>query len=373
MARQFLHEVELARGLDPRQRLSRPGRKLGRELRRGVGPVGGLDHRHHPLAHLGTGRADHSGVGHLRMLDQQVLDLLRIDVHPARDDHEALAVGQEQIAVLVQPPDIAQGGPAARVIGGGRLLRVVVIFERVIALEIDVADHARRQFVALVVADVDDAEVGAAHRSRLPQPLFRVDDGHAVALGPSVVLDQDRAEPVDHGPLDRHGAWRRGVDGQLQRRDVVAGADILGQFQHTDEVGRHPLAVGHAVGVDGGQGQFGIEPVHQHHRAAEMLHPHRPAQRRGMIQRRRAEIDAGLVHTEAGLGHHCGHGHGGDVAVLGQFRPNALGPSRGARGIEHLAASHLVGDAGGGLGRDLVLPHPIAGNDAAQREQRQVR
>uniref|UniRef100_A0A0N4Z3R1 Transcriptional regulator n=1 Tax=Parastrongyloides trichosuri TaxID=131310 RepID=A0A0N4Z3R1_PARTI len=174
------------------------------------------------------------------------------DIHPARDDHEALAVGQEQIAVLVQPPDIAQGRPAARVIGGRRLVRVVVVFERVLALEIDVADLARRQLIPFIVADMDHAEIGLAHRAGLLQPLVRVDDGHAVALGPGVVFDQDRPPPVDHRLLDRHGTRGRGVDGQLQRRDVVFRAHLIRQFQDADEVGRHPLAVAPPCRPDAG-------------------------------------------------------------------------------------------------------------------------
>jgi hypothetical protein len=94
-----------------------------------LGPVGGLDDRHDLLAHLLVRRADHRHVGDLGMADQQVLDLLRIDVHAAGDDHEALAVGEEQIAVLVDPADVAERRPAVLVAALGGLFRIVVVFE----------------------------------------------------------------------------------------------------------------------------------------------------------------------------------------------------------------------------------------------------
>ena len=71
---------------------------------------------------------------------EHVLDLLRVDVHPAGDDHEGLAVGEEQVAVVVEVADIADGGPV-RVLGMprlGGLLRVVVVLERrLVAFEVD--------------------------------------------------------------------------------------------------------------------------------------------------------------------------------------------------------------------------------------------
>jgi hypothetical protein len=38
---------------------------------------------------------------------QHVLGLLRVDVHPAGDDREGLAVGEKQEAVLVEISDVA--------------------------------------------------------------------------------------------------------------------------------------------------------------------------------------------------------------------------------------------------------------------------
>ena len=91
-----------------------------------------LDERHHPLPHLVVGYADHGDVEHRRVQAEQVLDLLRIDVHAAADDHERLAVGQEQVAVLVDVAEVADRRSSG-VLGvprGRGLLRVAVVGER---------------------------------------------------------------------------------------------------------------------------------------------------------------------------------------------------------------------------------------------------
>jgi hypothetical protein len=63
--------------------------------------------------------------------DQEVLGLLRIDVHAAGDDHERLAVGEVEEAVVVDVADVADG--AHRPVGRHRLLallRRVEVLER---------------------------------------------------------------------------------------------------------------------------------------------------------------------------------------------------------------------------------------------------
>ena len=70
-----------------------------------------LDDRLDLFAHFGVRYADHRDVENLRVQGEGVLDLLRIDVDPTGDDHEALAIRQEQIAVLVEVSDVADGAP----------------------------------------------------------------------------------------------------------------------------------------------------------------------------------------------------------------------------------------------------------------------
>ena len=54
------------------------------EIERGAGS--GNQHGHDAFAPLGIGNADHRGFCDVRILEQDVLDLARIDVRAARDD-----------------------------------------------------------------------------------------------------------------------------------------------------------------------------------------------------------------------------------------------------------------------------------------------
>src|SRR5688500_7508859 len=124
------------------------------------------------------------------MGDEEVLDFLRVDVHPARDDHVALAVGQEQVAVGIDIPDVAERRPRgvpgiAALAGLGLVPEVPEIHP---TLEIDDSLLTGRKLLAAVVADVQRAPGGPADRARLIKPLLRGDPGRAVAFGAAVVL-----------------------------------------------------------------------------------------------------------------------------------------------------------------------------------------
>jgi hypothetical protein len=66
-----------------------------------VGPwrnaVDRLDDGFNLLAELVVGYTEDGRVDQFGMHDQQVLRLLRVDVHPARDDHERRPVGQVHV------------------------------------------------------------------------------------------------------------------------------------------------------------------------------------------------------------------------------------------------------------------------------------
>ena len=87
----------------------------------GTAPGGGLDEGGDRLPHLRVGHADDRDIVDRRVQREHVLGLLRVDVDPAGDDRERLAVGEEQEAVLVEVADVAERGPAGmvRVLGGG--------------------------------------------------------------------------------------------------------------------------------------------------------------------------------------------------------------------------------------------------------------
>ena len=68
----------------------------------------GLDDGQHDLAPLGVGHADHRGVADGRVREQLGFDLGGIDVDAARDDEVRGAVGEEEVAVVVEVPDVAE-------------------------------------------------------------------------------------------------------------------------------------------------------------------------------------------------------------------------------------------------------------------------
>src|SRR5205085_7064158 len=72
----------------------------------------GHDERHHALSPLVVRLADHGHVAHVRMPRQHVLDLHRVDVLAAADDHVVHAAGHVELAVGVQPAHVAGEVPA---------------------------------------------------------------------------------------------------------------------------------------------------------------------------------------------------------------------------------------------------------------------
>ena len=68
--------------------------------------------RMHRLAPLLVRDAEHGDVDDVRMLFQDGLDLRRIDVHSAGDDHVLLAIADVEEALFVEIRDVADGLPA---------------------------------------------------------------------------------------------------------------------------------------------------------------------------------------------------------------------------------------------------------------------
>src|SRR5690606_29133365 len=108
MARQFLDEIDLARRLQPAKLALGEGSQFAGQFRACSAPVDRLDDRDQPFAKIVVRNADYRDVEDRRMRDERILDLARIDIHAARDDHEALAVRKIEIALLVHPADIAE-------------------------------------------------------------------------------------------------------------------------------------------------------------------------------------------------------------------------------------------------------------------------
>ena len=74
----------------------------------------GLDDSHHPLAEAFVRHPDHGAGDDARCVQQDPLDLGRIDVGTAPDDDEALAVAEVEVAAVVEEADVAGVELAAR-------------------------------------------------------------------------------------------------------------------------------------------------------------------------------------------------------------------------------------------------------------------
>ena len=81
-------------------------------------------HRGGALAEPRVGRGHHHGLGDARAcVEQHLLDLERADVLAAADDDVGLAVGDGEVAVVVEHADIACAVPAVVVEGLARSVR----------------------------------------------------------------------------------------------------------------------------------------------------------------------------------------------------------------------------------------------------------
>jgi hypothetical protein len=133
------------------------------------------------------------------------------------------------------------------------------------------------------------------------------------------------------------------VHDPLQAGHVVGIAHRFKQFEHPHEHRRDELAVRDAVTLDARERLFGVELLHHNHGPAQRLHHHRPERRRGVVQRRRAQ-----VHRIAGYfnGVHQGHQNVGRFAgrKLRKFAADPLGPAGGPRRVLQQITLAFVGE-----------------------------
>ncbi|CKT39602.1 Uncharacterised protein [Mycobacterium tuberculosis] len=210
------------------------------------------------------------------MGDQEVLRLLRVDVHAAGDDHVVAPAGQEQVAVVVEIADVADGYPAVLVARRRGFRRIVEVFEGVPALEIDFARLVRRQLAAVGAHDVHPALYGLADRTRMRQPILGCDQRRPAGFRGGIVLVDDRSPPVNHLLLDLDWTWSGRVDHSPKAGHVIRITNCFREFQHPDEHGRDELRVGHPVALDGVEGALGVELLHHDGGDARGQCAHRP-------------------------------------------------------------------------------------------------
>src|SRR5580704_13268702 len=198
------------------------------------------------LAELVVGDAEDGDVADAVELEQTGLDLRGIDVRPAGDDHVARAVGKVEKSVLVHLADIYDRDVAVAIDFAATVLLVQVGEAGPVTGRPDVhlAGLARREQLA---GGVEHVDVSAAERptdgSLVGEPLVAVASDHDPDLRRPVVLEDDRSEPLDHAPLDVDGARGGGVYDALERAEVVAGADVVGEIEQPHEHRRDDLRV----------------------------------------------------------------------------------------------------------------------------------
>src|SRR5262245_34797760 len=73
-----------------------------------------VDERVHPATEVVVGQADHAARAHGRVLVERRLDLGRVDVAAARQDHVRAAVAQVEVAVGIEAPHVAHRLPPVR-------------------------------------------------------------------------------------------------------------------------------------------------------------------------------------------------------------------------------------------------------------------
>ena len=197
--------------------------------------------------------------------------------------------------------------------------------------------------------------------ARVGQPLLTVAVHEAVALRAGVVLVDHRSEPLDHLLLHGHRARRRGVDDALQRRDVVALADIGRQLEQAHEHRRHDLAVGDPVRSTRRRYSSGVEVLHHHDGRPEADRRHAEAQRSGVVQRGRRQVHACPRDIPNSSCSSPSTGAARRLQRLGDERPgDALGQAGGARRVQHVGAGDAVGQRARGLGGDGLLVAVVA-------------
>ena len=117
---------------------------------------------------------------HRRMLVEHLLDLARVDVVAAADDHVLLAVDDEVVAVGIDAADVAGVEPTVRVDRLGRRVGALpVALHDIVAADGDLAGVARGDIGACLVDEPNlDARDRGAHRAGLALAIGVVERDH---------------------------------------------------------------------------------------------------------------------------------------------------------------------------------------------------
>ena len=191
------------------------------------------------LAEALVGRRDHGDLGHAVDAEQQLLDLLGADVLAAPDDDVRHAVGDREVAVVVEHADVAGAVPPVGVEHRCCERRVGVAHEAVGPTAGDLAD--------LVEPDLDAGERVAVGVQPLGLGLVHPRAGDRRVLGAAVRAERLDAEPGR--PLgDSRGHRRAAEPGEGHAGEVLvgevrvvedAGEEVRRSAAHPDVVRQH--------------------------------------------------------------------------------------------------------------------------------------
>ena len=292
------------------------------------------------------------------MLEEDRLDLGRVDVHPAADDHVDLAIADVVVALVVAVGDVADAEETVVVAGGGGVGTVEVLGERVVA-DLELARRSDRDLDAPLV---DQADLLARHRgarrARLAELVLGPKDGVDAGLGRAVELPEDGTEVGDAPLLEADRAGRRARD-QLAKGGVIdRGPHVLREVHHPRDQRRRHEGGRDPVSGDQGQSFVGVEALLDHDRGSEEL------------AQRGEEADGAVI---------AGPCHQVDVVGPQLEDPDrlqdvlevdpigaigALRSARGAGGVDHAGADRdgtVGGLVGAALREQLLIGEPARG------------
>ena len=182
------------------------------------------------------------------------------------------------------------------------------------------------------------------------EPLLRVAEREAVGLGGAVVLDDDRAPPLDHLLLHRHRARRRGVDDDSSDDRSAAARTSSGSLSSRENIVGTICECVMRCSRDEIEELRGVELLHDHRRAAEPQRARDARLRRGVVERRRRQVGLPDAEPEHAPARTASPAIAASGCTSGSGTQDALRLSGRARRVEHRRAELLVVDR---LGREL--------------------
>ena len=307
----------------------------------------GLDDGVDAVAQVLVGQPDHRARPHGGVLLERRLDLGRVDVGAAAQDHVGEPVAEVEEPVGVEPARRRRATPIRPPAPGPRRRRSgSSASSRVDGPQPHLALLARRDLGAVLVGDEHGALGGAADRPPVLEPLRARDDRGGLRLGAGVELpDPLGAQPLDPRLLEPRRAGLGEVPHEPQRRQVVALPHLDRQAPDPLHHRGHEVHDVHRVLLDGGEGGLGVE-ARQHHQV-------------GAGQQRGARPDDGTVvverpgHQQAPVGVDPEGRAGLGVQRGGVAGHDELGPTGRAAGGRCLPRGR------GGVGQRPVLDRRV--------------